>query len=98
MIRDDPHILLKFKLSFLRVCFIAVLVGHMNWLMLCSAIAFVLIGVIILISAICYSRHRARYYTNEEKRGKMIDVQPVWHLLWIFKLTCTDMWEVVHFL
>lgn len=48
--------------------YLAVLVGNMNWLMVSTSIAFILIAVIILISAMCYSRHRARYYTHEEKR------------------------------
>ncbi|XP_055375823.1 poly(A) polymerase-like, partial [Condylostylus longicornis] len=41
--------------------------GGLNTLAILGCIIFVLITIIILAMAVCFSRHRARYYTQEEK-------------------------------
>jgi hypothetical protein len=48
--------------------------GHLNILAFFAAIVFVLLAIIILASIVCYTRQRARYYTNEEKRaGRLLN-------------------------
>ncbi|GAB0098446.1 insulin-like growth factor-binding protein complex acid labile subunit [Sergentomyia squamirostris] len=42
--------------------------GHLNILALVAGAVFILLAVVILGGVLCYSRHRARYYTHEDKR------------------------------
>lgn len=50
------------------------LIGNLNVLAFVCGIIFVMFAAIILISFVYYSRHRARYYTHEEKRGGKLNV------------------------
>ncbi|XP_055837135.1 toll-like receptor Tollo [Episyrphus balteatus] len=43
--------------------------GGLNTLAILGGIIFVLIAIIILAMAVCFSRHRARYYTREDRRA-----------------------------
>jgi hypothetical protein len=43
--------------------------GHLNILAFFAATVFILLAIIILAAIMCYTRQRARYYTNEEKRA-----------------------------
>lgn len=45
------------------------LAGNINIIAIIFGAIFTVIIVVILISLICLSRHRARYYTHEEKRS-----------------------------
>lgn len=49
------------------------LIGNLNVLAFVCGIIFVMFAAIILISFVYYSRHRARYYTHEEKRGGKLE-------------------------
>uniref|UniRef100_A0A1B0CB91 Membrane glycoprotein lig-1 n=2 Tax=Lutzomyia longipalpis TaxID=7200 RepID=A0A1B0CB91_LUTLO len=42
--------------------------GSLNILALMAGLLFIILAVLILGIVVCYSRHRARYYTHEDKR------------------------------
>lgn len=47
--------------------------GNINIIAIIFGVIFTVVAVVILISFICLSRHRARYYTHEDKlSGKSI--------------------------
>lgn len=45
------------------------LAGNLNTLAFLCAVLIVLVAALILLSIVCFTRQRARYYTNEEKRN-----------------------------
>uniref|UniRef100_A0A1B0EYS2 Uncharacterized protein n=2 Tax=Phlebotomus papatasi TaxID=29031 RepID=A0A1B0EYS2_PHLPP len=42
--------------------------GSLNILALIAGLVFIIVAVLIVGIVVCYSRHRARYYTHEDKR------------------------------
>ncbi|XP_062705897.1 insulin-like growth factor-binding protein complex acid labile subunit [Aedes albopictus] len=47
--------------------------GSVSVLAFCGLMVFVLLAIVVVSTAICLSRHRARYYTHEEKRDTMME-------------------------
>ncbi|XP_021702845.1 toll-like receptor Tollo [Aedes aegypti] len=47
--------------------------GSVSVLAFCGLMVFIVLAVIVVSTAICLSRHRARYYTHEEKRDTMME-------------------------
>lgn len=41
--------------------------SHINILAIIGGVIFILLAIFIVMSAMCYSRQRARYYTHEDK-------------------------------
>lgn len=41
--------------------------SHINILAIVGGVIFILLAIFIVMSAMCYSRQRARYYTHEDK-------------------------------
>ncbi|XP_053676070.1 insulin-like growth factor-binding protein complex acid labile subunit [Anopheles nili] len=47
--------------------------GSVSILAACGLIIFVLLAIIVVSTALCLSRHRARYYTHEDKRDTILE-------------------------
>ncbi|XP_039447306.1 insulin-like growth factor-binding protein complex acid labile subunit [Culex pipiens pallens] len=47
--------------------------GSASVLAFCGLILFVILAIIVVSTAICFSRHRARYYTHEDKREATLE-------------------------
>ncbi|XP_053692319.1 protein artichoke [Sabethes cyaneus] len=47
--------------------------GSVSVLAFCGLFLFVILAIIVVSTAICLSRHRARYYTHEEKRDSTLE-------------------------
>ncbi|XP_058824946.1 leucine-rich repeat-containing protein 15 [Topomyia yanbarensis] len=47
--------------------------GSASVLAFCGLLLFVVLAIIVVSTAICLSRHRARYYTHEEKRDSTLE-------------------------
>ena len=57
-------------------CFNVSTAANASILAFCALILFIIMAIIVVSTAICYSRHRARYYTNEEKRAGEMSFLP----------------------
>uniref|UniRef100_A0A182M6A0 LRRCT domain-containing protein n=1 Tax=Anopheles culicifacies TaxID=139723 RepID=A0A182M6A0_9DIPT len=47
--------------------------GSVSILAACGLIIFIILAIIVVSTALCLSRHRARYYTHEDKRDAILE-------------------------
>ncbi|XP_052896445.1 insulin-like growth factor-binding protein complex acid labile subunit [Anopheles moucheti] len=47
--------------------------GSVSILAACGLIIFIILAIIVVSTALCLSRHRARYYTHEDKRDTILE-------------------------